>query len=88
MKLTTFQKSGTDRLGVVTKSGLIDLAKYDTNNPYFASMQALIDGGDEALKQAQSVVDAASEWLEVESVTMRPPLPRPVQVRDCLCFEL
>jgi len=87
MKLTTFQKSGADRLGVVTKSGLIDLAKYDPKNPYFASMQALIDGGDEALKHAQSAVDTVSEWLEVESITMRPPLPRPVQIRDCLCFE-
>jgi len=57
MKLATFRKSGIDRLGVMTKNGLVDLAKHDDKNPHFASMQALIEGGDKALNQAQSVVD-------------------------------
>ncbi len=58
----------------------------------FSSMQALIEAGPAALDTTRQVLastlqDEASEFLlDIASVRLRAPLPRPVQIRDCIAF--
>ena len=60
--------------------------------PCFTSMQALIEGGSDALETAQEVLalslqnDAQKFLYEVSSITLQAPLPRPIQIRDCIAF--
>src|SRR5262245_35773613 len=51
------------------------------NAALLQSMQVLIEGGDAAL-------DCARRCLDRAPVHLLAPLPRPVQMRDFLCFEL
>lgn len=58
-----------------------------------SSIQALIEGGDKALKAAGEVLDYVSSkkpegtWVNLEDVKLLAPIPRPIQMRDCLCFQ-
>jgi 2-keto-4-pentenoate hydratase/2-oxohepta-3-ene-1,7-dioic acid hydratase in catechol pathway len=57
----------------------------------FASMQALIDAGDEGLALARDVEQAAvatgDHALSMDTVRLAAPLPRPLQIRDFSVFE-
>ncbi|MBB5684895.1 fumarylacetoacetate hydrolase family protein [Sphingobium boeckii] len=55
----------------------------------FKSMLDLIEAGDLAWDEARALIaDAPSEaLLHSRDITLLPPLPRPVQMRDFLCFE-
>jgi len=53
-------------------------------------MQAIIDGGHEALELARSLIAAANPADKVALQgpgQLLAPLPEPIQIRDCLCFE-
>jgi 2-keto-4-pentenoate hydratase/2-oxohepta-3-ene-1,7-dioic acid hydratase in catechol pathway len=97
MKLATFQRAaGNAAVGVVdvARGEILDLAAAAAPNgrtppPFFASMLALIDGGDAALAAAR---EAASRWpadaaVALADVTILAPLPEPRSLRDCLVFE-
>jgi 2-keto-4-pentenoate hydratase/2-oxohepta-3-ene-1,7-dioic acid hydratase in catechol pathway len=91
MRLVTFRGAdGADRLGALIESdaAVVDLF-HARAEPAFASMLALIEDGDDALEGARRIVadPPAGAVIEAASVTLRTPLPRPPQIRDCLCFE-
>lgn len=60
--------------------------------PGFAdSLQGFIEAGERALAAAREIADStavmASSVLPAAEVTLRAPIPQPVQFRDCLLFE-
>jgi 2-keto-4-pentenoate hydratase/2-oxohepta-3-ene-1,7-dioic acid hydratase in catechol pathway len=101
MKLVTFRdKSGAERAGALYAEGarVADLAGgYESlagvSAPALASLQSLIEGGPVALDLARRALDhvataeAPGTSVESEAVHLLAPLPRPVQMRDFLCFE-
>lgn len=87
MRLLTFELDGATQLGAYSDNGIVNLTAIGTE-PAFASMQALIEGGEEALDAARDAVEHAEEIIDPLSVRILAPLPRPLQMRDCLGFEL
>jgi len=101
MKLVTFRdKSGAERAGALFAEGarIADLAAgyrslAGVSAPDLASLQSLIEGGPVALDLARRALDHVSAgevpgtWFEREAVRLLAPLPRPVQMRDFMCFE-
>jgi 2-keto-4-pentenoate hydratase/2-oxohepta-3-ene-1,7-dioic acid hydratase in catechol pathway len=90
MRLITFEAAGKQRLGAWIEGDvrIVDLARAASNEPAFASMQALIEGGDAALARARALVanPPADAIIETEAVRILAPLPRPLSIRDSLCF--
>ena len=99
MKLVTFEtNSGEARIGAILDD-LATIADFKAAaggraTPHFADMLALIDGGVEALADAQSLFEAvASEKspvakVKLSDVKLLAPVPVPRQMRDFLAFEL
>ena len=99
MKLVTFSgDGGAARIGALIEDDarIVDLAaaaeKHLGGAPAFlASMLALIESGDEGLDTAREAVEAAEKSggpaIDASSVRLLSPVPRPPQIRDCLCFE-
>lgn len=96
MKLTTFttRQDLSPRVGVVTgqDSAIVDLATALSQagfDPRVAgSMQDVIEGGADCLAMIRTAIDKfAGELLPIAEVKLLAPLPRPVQMRDCMCFE-
>ena len=98
MKLVTFvaDAGGPARLGVLVEDDLVlDLAAAGRSgggeiNPAFQTMQALIEAGPATLDEARGLAASApEEHLRALSGGARllAPLPLPVQIRDCMCFE-
>lgn len=95
MKLATFAIDRVDRLGALLPDGrMIDLAetarRHGADAQPFASMQALIEAGETGLDAARALLDDGSRTVAVDlgAAKLRAPLPRPVQMRDCLSFEM
>lgn len=90
MKLATFERSGRRRIGAVGADlqSLIDLAAA-RDHPSFASMQALMDSGDEGLALARDVAASApsSARVALSQVKLLAPVPVPMQIRDFLVSE-
>lgn len=90
MRLITFVRDGQERLGawIDRDQYIVDILAAVPGNRAFASMLALIEAGPEALDLARSVVAAppTAAVLGADGVTLAAPLPRPTQIRDCLCF--
>jgi 2-keto-4-pentenoate hydratase/2-oxohepta-3-ene-1,7-dioic acid hydratase in catechol pathway len=99
MRLVTFDtRSGEQKLGALFDhdSSVADLAeahRLQTGviSPHLASMQALIEGGPAALDLAVAALEqarrAGAGISPRAEVRLRAPLPRPIQMRDFLCFE-
>jgi len=96
MKLATFSTptDSSPRVGVVTGDGsaIVDLAVALSQagfDPKVArSMQDVIEGGQACLATIQSAIAVyADDPIAIGVVTLHAPLPRPVQIRDCMCFE-
>lgn len=94
MRLATVTHHGRDRVvAAIDDETLLDIAAAAEGagaaNAAFSSMQALIEGGAEALAAARALVEnPADEALtNTADVTFRAPIPRPVRLRDCLVFE-
>lgn len=86
MKLVTFEnRRGDQAIGILTGEEIAHLDP--AANPAFASMLDLIEGGDAALDAARRA-EASATRVSLDSVRLRAPLPTPVQMRDCLTFEL
>jgi 2-keto-4-pentenoate hydratase/2-oxohepta-3-ene-1,7-dioic acid hydratase in catechol pathway len=97
MKLVTFARDGIDSIGALLPDDVqaLDLQAAHRRRtgaalPAFASMQALIEAGERGLAAARA---ALAEFDPRDSVALggaahlRAPLPLPMQIRDCLCFE-
>ena len=98
MKLVTFvaDTGGPASLGVLLEDDMVlDLAAASRSGggglkPAFQTMQALIEAGPAALYEARSLAASApEEHLHAINGAARllAPLPLPVQIRDCMCFE-
>jgi len=97
MKLATFRYSDDrDRLGIVLSNDrkLLDIQaahELETGapNPALFSLQAFIEGGERALELGREMAAEAPDTCitPIADVTLRTPLPKPPQIRDCLCFE-
>ncbi|WP_158970268.1 fumarylacetoacetate hydrolase family protein [Chachezhania sediminis] len=97
MKLATFTAGDSrHRLGAVVDDGetIVDLqaaVQFLSGRPdaSFASLQALIEGGDDALGRAYDVLDTAPGRARIRraDVRLQAPLQPPPQIRDCACFE-
>ncbi len=96
MKLVTFEAGdGTPRIGaLLDETRLVDFtaaaAATGAVPPWFASMVALIEGGETAGAHARTLLADPPEAavLSLEEVRLLAPLPVPPQIRDFLCFEL
>jgi 2-keto-4-pentenoate hydratase/2-oxohepta-3-ene-1,7-dioic acid hydratase in catechol pathway len=101
MRLVTFLDSkGEERIGALTEDGQTVFAlqagaraKYGAPSPFFTSMLAFLEGGPEALAAGQEIFDyLAAERppdaiIQLNTVTVLAPVPRPNSIRDCMCFE-
>jgi 2-keto-4-pentenoate hydratase/2-oxohepta-3-ene-1,7-dioic acid hydratase in catechol pathway len=99
MRLVTFDRaSGAERLGALFDgdSRVADLAEAHRSrtgaiSPHLVSMQALIEGGRAALDFAAAALEqarrAGAGVAPRADIRLRAPLPRPIQMRDFLCFE-
>lgn len=96
MKLATYSTphDPTHRVGVVTNgdSAIINVAEALSQagfDPGIAnSMQEVIEGGADCLATIRSAIASfAGEVIPIGQVRLLAPLPRPVQIRDCMCFE-
>ena len=98
MKLVTFVANSGDaaRLGVlIGQDRVLDLAAaarsaVGREPAAFQSLQALIEAGPAALDEARRIAAAAPEdhvYVLNDAVRLLAPLPLPVQIRDCMCFE-
>ena len=87
MKLVTYDDgTGSETPGVLTRdeSGVIPIGRVA---PGIGSLQALIEANDATLMQSIAALrEAASDAIAVTDVRLLAPLPRPVQIRDVLCF--
>jgi 2-keto-4-pentenoate hydratase/2-oxohepta-3-ene-1,7-dioic acid hydratase in catechol pathway len=94
MRLVTFLASGAERLGALVSENrqIVDFAgAHDGGDPAFASMQAFIAEGEDALYRARNVIADARRTgrglIDSAAVKLLAPLPVPAQMRDFLCFE-
>jgi 2-keto-4-pentenoate hydratase/2-oxohepta-3-ene-1,7-dioic acid hydratase in catechol pathway len=94
MRLVTFElvrEPGAERLGALF-AGDERVADLRGARP-LDSMQSLIEGGEPALELARRALaliecgDAPERSLARRDVRLLAPLPRPLQMRDFLCFE-
>ena len=92
MRLISFEHEGQVRIGswIDGDTRIVDLARAGTAGvPRFTSMMALIEAGEDAWDEAQSLTldRPSSSLLATEAVRLLAPLPVPAQIRDFLCFE-
>ncbi len=97
MRLITFEAQGLQRLGAWIEGDrqIVDLqnaAELRRGRAVTAldSMQALMEGGDAALDDARALAEAAPEEAlrATRDTRVLAPVPRPIQMRDSLAFEL
>lgn len=96
MKLATYDRQGEGAVALVdTEAGMLfDLRQAARaaggSGDRFASMLALIDGGEAALDEARRVFERysgeAGFTQPLEEATLRAPLPEPRQMRDGMSF--
>lgn len=91
MKLVTYTSAAAaPRVGALNaaEDRVIDLAAAD-NQPFFASMLAVIEAGDPAVGRAKEILASVADGsgLPMREVTLLTPVPEPPQIRDFLCFE-
>jgi 2-keto-4-pentenoate hydratase/2-oxohepta-3-ene-1,7-dioic acid hydratase in catechol pathway len=95
MKLVTYERKGKPRAGALVDGDrkIVDLADahkqaFGKSYPAFASVQAMIEAGDAALDRAyETVKKGRKDAFAKKGVKLLAPVPVPVQIRDCLCFE-
>lgn len=96
MKLVTYDRKGKPRAGVLVDGDrkIVDLAEahkeaFGKSYAAFKSVQDLIEAGDEGLERAKETVKKGKKGaFPKKDVRLLAPVPVPIQMRDCLCFEL
>lgn len=94
MRLITYIRDGNEAIGgwIDGDRRVVDLARAaasgDRADPAFASMQGLIEAGPDAWDRARGLIAAppAEAVFDTGDCRLLAPLPRPAQIRDCLCF--
>ncbi len=91
MKFVTYEDGcGRALPGVLTQDDtrILPLEPFaERTSVDLSSVQAVIEGGDASLAQVRRILAGANEeTLPYESTRLLAPLPRPVQIRDVLCF--
>lgn len=81
MKIVTYIQDGRRKPGAVVGENVIDLS------PATTSVQELIEGGPGMLARAEAAAATGRPVVSVAEARLLAPLPRPVQIRDCLTFE-
>lgn len=99
MKLVTYRRGAmAPRSGALVDDGtaIVDLLEASTAHSgsgtpdaRLISIQAMIDAGDGALDLAYEAVSKAPQGARSlrADVILEAPVPVPIQMRDCLCFE-
>ena len=87
MKLLTFKLQGTDYLGALADTGIVNLSAAAPDDIAFSSMQQFIEAGQSALDRAYSLLASNPVTIPAGQVDWLAPLPLPAQMRDCLGFE-
>ncbi|WP_342363875.1 fumarylacetoacetate hydrolase family protein [Terrarubrum flagellatum] len=94
MKLATFRRpDGAVHVAIAHDNGstLFDLTAAAKGESAFASMLALIDGGDAALEQARHLFERRRNDptlnMPIDKAELLAPLPEPRQMRDGMSFE-
>lgn len=96
MKLVTYDRKGKPRAGALVDGDrkIVDLAEahkeaFGKSYAAFKSVQHLIEAGDEGLERARETVKKGRKGaFSKKDVRLLAPVPVPIQMRDCLCFEL
>lgn len=98
MRLVTFtHDAGPEQAGALFDNGQAVLslqaaqqAMHGGTAPAFASVQALVEGGEAAMAAARALLARAPSTavLQRDQVRLRAPIQPPIQMRDCSCFEL
>lgn len=89
MRLVTFVKDTEARIGALIEGDTLIFDFKNASGGAFAdSMQSLIESGDEGLAQAHNLLanKRSADLVKIADCRSLPPLPTPVQIRDCLCF--
>lgn len=95
MKLVTYERDGRQRTGALVDDdrNIVDLAAahekaFAESYAAFESVQKMIEAGDAALERAyETVKKGTNDAFARDSVRLLAPVPVPIQIRDCLCFE-
>jgi 2-keto-4-pentenoate hydratase/2-oxohepta-3-ene-1,7-dioic acid hydratase in catechol pathway len=87
MKLLTFKLQGTDYLGALADTGIVNLSAAAPDDIAFSSMQRFIEAGQSALDRAYALLASNPVTIPAGQVDWLAPLPLPAQMRDCLGFE-
>jgi 2-keto-4-pentenoate hydratase/2-oxohepta-3-ene-1,7-dioic acid hydratase in catechol pathway len=87
MKLLTFKLQGTDYLGALADTGIVNLSAAAPDEIAFSSMQQFIEAGQSALDRAYALLASNPVTIPAGQVDWLAPLPLPAQIRDCLGFE-
>ncbi len=97
MRLITYTSGNGNAIGAWFDDDrqIVDLRSAErllagTENPAFASMQALIEAGQGGLERANQLLEArpAEAVVATSEVRVLAPVPVPTQMRDCVAFEL
>jgi len=90
MRLITFLRDGNAHIGgwIDQDRQIVDLTHAAGADPAFSSMVDLIAAGPETWSRARSLIASppAGSVVPTTSCKILAPLPRPTQIRDCLCF--
>lgn len=81
MKLISYLHEGRERVGAVVGDAIVDLTLQ------FPTMLAMIEAGEPGLAAAKRTTAEAGPSVKLGAVSLLAPLPKPVQMRDCLVFE-
>ncbi len=88
MKLVTFQTGADVHIGALLpgEESLVDFTAASAA-PHFATMLALIRGGESALEEAEVLLSKVATARALGDVRLLAPVPVPEQMYDCLTFE-
>jgi 2-keto-4-pentenoate hydratase/2-oxohepta-3-ene-1,7-dioic acid hydratase in catechol pathway len=98
VKLATYRTGDVAKIGVVNvaENTVFDIAaaaaRAGKPSPAYASMLALIDGGDRALDEVRALLESngsdRSLTMSLDAVELLAPLPEPRQMRDAMSFPI
>lgn len=75
MKLVTYELTGAISCGILTDNGIVDIPSAFENAP--ASVNEILNRGDECLKKLADLSNSANELVSVEDVKLLAPIPKP-----------
>ena len=82
MKLVTFHSGKGLHVGAVKGDQLVNLTRAAEGKeaPWFATMEALLNAGEPAMREAQRLLDRSTERQPLKSVRLGPPVPHPSKI--------